>query len=170
MVNLRKQMRAFSLMCQRYLNSINTAVKEQVGLRWLFFYSWCGRPVFTAAEDVVGQYCHKCWGVVFIPGLHHTMWSAIDLQSPNDVFRPGATWASGLYARLFFAGRDAQLYPGSSVHWSGWRQQQHRSGSTTVVSMNHSIIWKLRHGLLLLYIYFEWLNYFVSFRWTGWSQ
>uniref|UniRef100_A0A665X072 Cohesin subunit SA n=1 Tax=Echeneis naucrates TaxID=173247 RepID=A0A665X072_ECHNA len=29
MVTLRKQMRAFSLMCQRYLNSINTAVKEQ---------------------------------------------------------------------------------------------------------------------------------------------
>lgn len=34
MVTLRKQMRAFCLMCQRYLNSINTAVKEQVGLRW----------------------------------------------------------------------------------------------------------------------------------------
>uniref|UniRef100_A0A8C4P0D3 SCD domain-containing protein n=1 Tax=Dicentrarchus labrax TaxID=13489 RepID=A0A8C4P0D3_DICLA len=29
MVTLRKQMRAFCLMCQRYLNSINTAVKEQ---------------------------------------------------------------------------------------------------------------------------------------------
>uniref|UniRef100_A0A8D0AUH7 Cohesin subunit SA n=1 Tax=Sander lucioperca TaxID=283035 RepID=A0A8D0AUH7_SANLU len=29
MVNLRKQMRAFCLMCQRYLNSINNAVKEQ---------------------------------------------------------------------------------------------------------------------------------------------
>uniref|UniRef100_A0A3Q3AZ93 Cohesin subunit SA n=1 Tax=Kryptolebias marmoratus TaxID=37003 RepID=A0A3Q3AZ93_KRYMA len=31
MVTLRKQMRAFCLMCQRYLSSINTAVKEQVG-------------------------------------------------------------------------------------------------------------------------------------------
>uniref|UniRef100_A0AAQ5YF32 Cohesin subunit SA n=1 Tax=Amphiprion ocellaris TaxID=80972 RepID=A0AAQ5YF32_AMPOC len=29
MVTLRKQMRAFCLMCQRYINSINTAVKEQ---------------------------------------------------------------------------------------------------------------------------------------------
>ncbi|TKS83482.1 THO complex subunit 2 [Collichthys lucidus] len=29
MATLRKQMRAFCLMCQRYLNSINTAVKEQ---------------------------------------------------------------------------------------------------------------------------------------------
>lgn len=29
-VTLRKQMRAYSLMCQRYLNSISTAVKEQV--------------------------------------------------------------------------------------------------------------------------------------------
>ncbi|XP_058482762.1 cohesin subunit SA-2a isoform X1 [Solea solea] len=28
-VTLRKQMRAYSLMCQRYLNSVNTAVKEQ---------------------------------------------------------------------------------------------------------------------------------------------
>ena len=31
MVTLRKQMRAFSLMCQRYLTNVNTAVKEQVG-------------------------------------------------------------------------------------------------------------------------------------------
>lgn len=30
MINLRKQMRAFCLMCQRYLTSVNTAVKEQV--------------------------------------------------------------------------------------------------------------------------------------------
>ncbi|KAL2095190.1 hypothetical protein ACEWY4_009909 [Coilia grayii] len=29
MVNLRKQMRAFCLMCQRYLTTVNTAVKEQ---------------------------------------------------------------------------------------------------------------------------------------------
>ncbi|XP_012675064.2 cohesin subunit SA-2-like isoform X2 [Clupea harengus] len=29
MVNLRKQMRAFCLMCQRYLTSVNTSVKEQ---------------------------------------------------------------------------------------------------------------------------------------------
>ncbi|MBN3318552.1 STAG2 protein, partial [Atractosteus spatula] len=29
MVNLRKQMRAFCLMCQRYLTNVNTAVKEQ---------------------------------------------------------------------------------------------------------------------------------------------
>lgn len=30
MVNLRKQMRAFCMMCQRYLTNVNTAVKEQV--------------------------------------------------------------------------------------------------------------------------------------------
>lgn len=30
MVTLRKQMRAFCLMCQRYINTINNAVKEQV--------------------------------------------------------------------------------------------------------------------------------------------
>lgn len=30
MVTLRKQMRAFCMMCQRYLTNVNTAVKEQV--------------------------------------------------------------------------------------------------------------------------------------------
>lgn len=30
LVTLRKQMRAFCLMCQRYLTNVNTAVKEQV--------------------------------------------------------------------------------------------------------------------------------------------
>lgn len=67
--------------------------------------------------------------VVFILGLHHIMWSAVDLQSPNYVFRPGTTWTSGLYTRRFFAGRAAQFHPGSCVHWSGWWQQQHRSES-----------------------------------------
>lgn len=30
LVTLRKQMRAFCMMCQRYLTNVNTAVKEQV--------------------------------------------------------------------------------------------------------------------------------------------
>lgn len=30
MVTLRKQMRAFCMMCQRYLTNVNTTVKEQV--------------------------------------------------------------------------------------------------------------------------------------------
>lgn len=37
MVLLRRQVRAFCLMCQRYLNSISTTVKEQVSLT-------CQRP------------------------------------------------------------------------------------------------------------------------------
>ena len=37
MVTLRKQMRMFCMMCQRYLTNVNTAVKEQVRLtvNWL---------------------------------------------------------------------------------------------------------------------------------------
>lgn len=79
---------------------------------------------------------------MFIPGLHHTMWSAIDLQSPNYVFRTGTTGAFGLCARLFFAGRAAQLHPGSGVHWSGWWQQQHRSESSTVVLIKQTNVKK----------------------------
>lgn len=69
--------------------------------------------------------------LVFILGLHHTMRFAVDLQSPNYVFRPGTTWASGLYTRLVFAGRAAQFHPRSCLHWSGWWQHQHRSESST---------------------------------------
>lgn len=123
MVTLRKQMRAFCLMCQHYLTSINTAVKEQVGL--------CSLIPDVAIPQYWKRVFQKCWSVMFILGLHHTMWSAVDLQSPNNVFRPGATGASGLHTRLLFAGRAAKLHSGSGVHWSGWWQQQHRSGSST---------------------------------------
>lgn len=36
LVTLRKQMRAFCMMCQRYLTNVNTAVKEQVMSTFLF--------------------------------------------------------------------------------------------------------------------------------------
>lgn len=57
MVTLRKQMRAFCLMCQRYLNSINTAVKEQVGLRW-FGTDFSTRPLLSTTANFV-------WSVFF---------------------------------------------------------------------------------------------------------
>lgn len=66
---------------------------------------------------------------MLIAGLHHTLWSAVDLQSPNHVFWAGAPGAPGLHTRLLFAGGAAQLHSGSGVHWSGWWQQQRRSGS-----------------------------------------
>lgn len=125
MVTLKKQMRAFCLMCQRYISSINTAVKEQVCVFILVIYT----PSFLIITGtLVGGYFPE--RVMFFPGLHHTMWSATDLQSPNNVVRPGAAGVSGLYARFFFAGRAAELHLGSCFHWSGWWQQQRRLEST----------------------------------------
>lgn len=144
-VTLRKQMRAFCLMCQRYINSINTAVKEQVRFdesHFVFFYflPLMHLSFFTAAENVCGQHFHICWSVVFIPGFHYTVWSATDLQSPNYVFRPGTVGVSGLYTRFFFAGRAAQLHPGSCFYWSGWWQQHRLEGITqSYVSLTHFV-------------------------------
>lgn len=124
MVTLRKQMRAFCLMCQHYLSSVNTAVKEQVGLHLRdcsfipYLLTW---PLSSISANFF-IFFKKSWILVFLPGLHHTVWSAADLQSPNNVFRPGTAGVSGLYARHFLAGRAPQLHSGSGVHWSGWWQ------------------------------------------------
>ena len=88
MVNLRKQMRAFCLMCQRYLTSVNTSVKEQVSqtsvlpatcdlIDWidenspaplrLFFFSLsnpklcavCRPQAFTILCDVLMVFSHQ---------------------------------------------------------------------------------------------------------------
>lgn len=66
--------------------------------------------------------------VVFIKGLHHSVWFAADLQSSDRIIRARATRVSDLFARLLSAGGASQLHSRSCFHWSGRRRQQHRFG------------------------------------------
>lgn len=53
LVTLRKQMRAFCMMCQRYLTNVNTAVKEQVMSTCFFFFITPDfKGTFAKAEPV----------------------------------------------------------------------------------------------------------------------
>lgn len=54
LLTLRKQMRAFCMMCQRYLTNVNTAVKEQVKEQHIFLSGGnkctCEAPVHTTVS------------------------------------------------------------------------------------------------------------------------
>lgn len=53
MVNLRKQMRAFCLMCQHYLTNMNTAVKEQVWSPWQEYLLLSPRAVYLTITKLL---------------------------------------------------------------------------------------------------------------------
>lgn len=68
MVTLRKQMRAFCLLCQHYLTNMNTAVKEQVWSQWQqYFLSLilftaklpCSLQAFTILCDLLLIFSHQ---------------------------------------------------------------------------------------------------------------
>ena len=150
-------MRAFSLMCQRYLNSINTAVKEQVGLCWLD----CS---FTTAENVVVSVVINAVLLCLFQAFtilsdlllifSHQMMSSGREQLEPLVYSPDSTLQAELLNfildHVFIDQDDDNNSTGQS--------------RAPVVLTKHTKIWYWRHGLRLMFL--------TSFRRTSrrWSR
>lgn len=134
MVTLRKQMRAFCMMCQRYLTNVNTAVKEQV-MGIFFFVASVRCPLTGSSRQTVITHFSRtllatlCFNPVWTfvsclaTGIHHPLWPAAHLQPPDGVRKQGTSGAPGLFPRGFTAVRAALLHPEPCLYRPGWRDK-----------------------------------------------
>lgn len=128
MVTLRKQMRAFCMMCQRYLTNVNTAVKEQVkSTLYLSDEKSCDSLLYFRTPPVL------LWRRVYrlirlfpflsTAGIHHPLWPPAHLQPPNGGWRQRTPGALGLFPRGLASVWTAFLHPKSCFHRPGWWHQ-----------------------------------------------
>lgn len=67
LLTLRKQMRAFCMMCQRYLTNVNTAVKEQVKINACFclrVINTCGNHQYSASMSTLFLFLSQAFTIL----------------------------------------------------------------------------------------------------------
>lgn len=114
LLTLRKQMRAFCMMCQRYLTNVNTAVKEQVKNH--IFLSKGNK--YTWESSVLGFHVNLV--SVSLTGIHHPLWSPAHLQPSDGIWRQRTPGAPCLFPRGLTTVWTALLHPEPCLHWPGW--------------------------------------------------